>query len=142
METWRSFFDRYRSRTLEVNGGGQRLVFTDDPENIKAVLATQFRDYGKGEEFHQDWHEFLGDSIFSTDGELWHHSRHLIRPQFNKDRVSDLDTFERHVQIMLPKLSGNGKIVDVKELFFCLALDVATEFLLGQSVGSLDNPKV
>jgi len=28
---------------------------TVDPENIKAVLATQFDDFGKGEEFHAAW---------------------------------------------------------------------------------------
>lgn len=28
---------------------------TVDPENIKAILATQFHDFGKGEEFHDAW---------------------------------------------------------------------------------------
>lgn len=28
---------------------------TVDPENIKAILATQFQDFGKGEEFHDAW---------------------------------------------------------------------------------------
>jgi len=30
---------------------------TVDPENIKAVLATQFNDYGKGPEFYLGWYE-------------------------------------------------------------------------------------
>lgn len=30
-------------------------IMTVDPENIKAILATQFNDYGKGEEFHAAW---------------------------------------------------------------------------------------
>ena len=30
-------------------------ITTVDPENIKAILATQFHDYGKGEEFHAGW---------------------------------------------------------------------------------------
>jgi hypothetical protein len=28
---------------------------TLDPENIKAILATQFNDFGKGDEFHNAW---------------------------------------------------------------------------------------
>jgi hypothetical protein len=28
---------------------------TLDPENIKALLATQFNDFGKGQEFHDGW---------------------------------------------------------------------------------------
>jgi hypothetical protein len=30
-------------------------IVTVDPENIKAILATQFNDFGKGEEFHAAW---------------------------------------------------------------------------------------
>jgi len=28
---------------------------TVDPENIKALLATQFNDFGKGHDFHEAW---------------------------------------------------------------------------------------
>lgn len=124
--------------TFESTIGTQRVVLTVDPENIKAILATQFNDYGKGPGFNRDWHDFLGDSIFSTDHELWHQSRQLIRPQFIKDRVSDLHTFEKHVEILIPLLKGNGQVVDVKNLFFRYTLDAATDFLLGRSVESLE----
>jgi hypothetical protein len=30
-------------------------IFTADPEIVKAMLATQFQDFGKGEPFHRDW---------------------------------------------------------------------------------------
>lgn len=46
--------------TIEF-GVGQRIIMTADPENIKAILATQFKDYGKGEEFRKDWYHFLGN---------------------------------------------------------------------------------
>lgn len=34
---------------------GVTPIMTLDPENIKAILATQFNDFGKGEEFHNAW---------------------------------------------------------------------------------------
>lgn len=34
---------------------GVRPIMTVDPENIKALLATQFNDFGKGQEFHASW---------------------------------------------------------------------------------------
>lgn len=123
--------------TAEIRPGGRRIVFTADPENIKAILATQFQDYGKGPRFNREWHDFLGDSIFTTDGKLWHNSRQLLRPQFIKDRVSDLDIFEHHVNILLPLLGGKGREVDALDLFFKYTLDAATDFLLGHSVDSL-----
>ncbi|KAL9130329.1 MAG: hypothetical protein Q9217_001468 [Psora testacea] len=119
----------------------QRFLSTAEPENIKAILATQFADYGKGEPFHEDWKDFLGDGIFTTDGELWHSSRQLIRPQFVKQRVSDLDIFEKHAQKLMSRLGGRGERVDISSLFYRYTLDSATDYLLGHSVDSLTNPQ-
>jgi hypothetical protein len=48
--------------TREIRTIGMRLILTADEENIKAILATQFGDYGKGAQFNSEWHDFLGDS--------------------------------------------------------------------------------
>ena len=51
---WRSLLAHgTHNPTVEFSVGGQRMVFTADPENIRALLATQFGDYGKGEPFHE-----------------------------------------------------------------------------------------
>ena len=112
---------------------------TCDEQNIKAILATQFSDYGKGEEFNRNFHDFLGDSIFATDGKLWHDSRQLLRPQFVKDRLADIKIFERHCKELVPLLGGDseGQIVDAMDLFYRFTLDASTDFLLGRSFNSL-----
>lgn len=146
MQGWLRWFTMGDTWTVEACPVGRRVVFTADPENIKAILATQFNDYGKGEPFHNEWKDFLGDSIFTTDLDMWHDSRQLIRPQFIKDRVSDLGIFEAHVQILINqikikglKLDGTqGKELEVSDLFFRYTLDAATHFLLGRSVDSLE----
>lgn len=130
------------SPTVEASLVCQRTIFTADPENIKAILATQFQDYGKGRAFHDDWKDFLGNGIFNIDGELWHANRQLLRPQFAKERISDLVLFEKHVQKLMEALGDNGREIDVAEQFYRYTLDVATDYLLGQSAGFLDNPKV
>ncbi|RYP14235.1 hypothetical protein DL765_006515 [Monosporascus sp. GIB2] len=136
---------------------GSRFVITADPENIKAILATQFDDFGKGEPFHREWHEFLGDSIFTTDGHKWHASRHLIRSMFIKERISDLNCFESHLKTLFKAIAnggalngenqevdikaGNGRPLEISDLFFRYTLDVATDFLLGKDVQSLTTPR-
>ncbi|KAJ5661858.1 uncharacterized protein N7477_009474 [Penicillium maclennaniae] len=133
-------------KTAEVDAGvSTRAIMTLDPENIKALLTGQFADYGKGEPFHRDWKEFLGDSIFATDGEMWSRSRQLIRPMFVRDRIVDTEIFEKHVQKLIPLLGGSqspfgSKVVDVGSLFFRYTLDAATDYLLGQGTDSLENP--
>lgn len=95
-----------------------RIVLTADSENIRAVLATQFNDFGKGERFHAQWQEFLGDSIFSTDGDQWKTSRSLIRPQFVRERVGDLEVVDRHARTLVELMDKGGEAVDVVDLFF------------------------
>lgn len=158
LEGWRDIFEKNGKGgfTVESRPAGMRIVLTADVENIKAILASQFGDYGKGEPFHKDWKEFLGDSIFATDGDLWHASRQLIRPQFVKDRVSDLHIFEKHLQFLMANCANGGvqgvpgvandniacgRVFDVSDNFFRYTLDSATEFLLGRSVGSLHIPR-
>ncbi|KAK0617932.1 cytochrome P450 [Bombardia bombarda] len=157
LEYWRWIFDQTKSATAEMRVVGRRIVFTIDPENIKALLATQFADFGKGELFHREWKDFLGDSIFTTDGDLWHGSRQLIRPQFIKDRVSDLHILETHTQVLFRAIAnggalngedqhvdmaaGNGKPLDISDLFFRFTLDAATDFLLGKDIKSLCTPR-
>jgi cytochrome P450 len=120
--------------------GNIRVIFTADPENIKAILTTQFAEYGKGEQFHKEWEPFLGDGIFTTDGAQWHNARQLIRPMFVRERVGDLDLFERHVQKMISLAGpGDSRMVRMDELVFRFSLDAATDFLLGDSVGSLED---
>ena len=47
MQLWQIILDYGKgSHTVEVVVLGQRIVFTDHPENIKAILATQFQDFG------------------------------------------------------------------------------------------------
>ncbi|KAK0922239.1 hypothetical protein LTR91_004913 [Friedmanniomyces endolithicus] len=143
-EWWWKLFQRpgEESRyTVESIIMGARMIFTADEENIKAILASQFQDSGKGPQFRIEWKDFLGLSIFTTDGERWHQSRQLLRPQFIKDRVSDLHTFEKHTQILIRLLAGShdGETVRADDLFYRFTLDAATDFLLGKSVDSLEN---
>lgn len=48
--------------TFESITMGERLILTADEENVKAILATQFQDFGKGEVFQSEWDPFLGHS--------------------------------------------------------------------------------
>lgn len=123
--------------TVEMTFFGRRILITREPEHIKTVLASKFTEYGKGEDFHKAWSPFLGDSIFTTDGKLWQNSRSLIRPMFVKDRVRDLEIFDRGVGNLISLLPPSGQTVDLCDLFYRMTLDVTTEFLLGHSVQSL-----
>jgi hypothetical protein len=52
---------------------GQFFITTIDPENIKALLSSQFSDFDSGKK--SLFGPFIGDSMLTTDGALWKHSR-------------------------------------------------------------------
>lgn len=120
--------------------GATQVVVTSDPENIKAMLATSFHDFELGKERHAAFSELLGDGIFTSDGKAWEHARALLRPQFTKDQIADLDDLEIHFQHLLAVLSPQeGEVVGLHKLFLSLTLDSATAFLFGNSLYSLRN---
>ena len=59
---------------------------------------------------------------------------------FLKNRVSDLEIFERWTKIMIDQFPTSGQTFDLQDLFYRMTIDVITEFLLGESVNSLQNP--
>jgi cytochrome P450 len=144
--------------TFHQNIMGAEGYFTVEPKNIQAILATQFKDYGLGKRRNGNFAPLLGHGIvctivskarwivdadtkqFSSDGEQWAHARSLLRPQFARDQVSDLDLEEEHMKNLMRVLPTNSDgwtdVTDLKPLFFRLTLDSATEFLFGESVDS------
>ena len=60
----------------------------------------------------------LGNGIFTSDGAGWEHSRSLLRPQFSRAQVSNLELEETHVQHLMRALpvnsSGMTELVDLQ----------------------------
>ncbi|KAL1846469.1 hypothetical protein Plec18170_009195 [Paecilomyces lecythidis] len=128
---------RTYGNTFTVKELWNRAIVTVEPENIKTILSINFKDYGIGNRL-DSFKPLLGAGIFDTDGEHWVSSRALIRPNFTRDQVADLTSFEDLIQDLFSLLPHDGvTVVDLQDLFFRYTIDSATEFLFGQSVGSL-----
>ncbi|KAL3419543.1 n-alkane-inducible cytochrome p450 [Phlyctema vagabunda] len=143
-----------RNRTLLANGqrrfqkygntisnvlGTVPIFSTIEPENIKTIMATKFADFDIGAMRTRAFGPLLGNGIFTNDGQLWQHSRSLIRPSFSKDQIADLECLDQHVNAMLALIPKDGTTtIDLQDLFFRLSLDMATDTLFGSSIGSLD----
>jgi hypothetical protein len=56
--------------------------------------------------------------------------------------VSDLHVFEEHIAKMIDLLPKDGRTVELMEWWFRFTLDASTNFLFGNSIESLVNPKV
>lgn len=116
---------------------GDPVILTCEPENVKAVLATKFKDFDLPPRRKNALGPIFGHGIFTTDGGEWEASRALLRPNFTRSQVGDIDIFEAHISKLIERIPKDGKTVDLQPLFFLLTLDSATEFLFGQSTNTL-----
>ncbi|TDZ40128.1 Cytochrome P450 monooxygenase fsdH [Colletotrichum trifolii] len=117
---------------------GAPIIITMEPENIRAVISQNFQDYALAPFRQPALKHFLGDGIFTTDGAKWQSSRALLRPNFARDQIADLNALENHAQDLFALLPRDGvTTVNLQEHLFRFTLDSATEFLFGQSVHSL-----
>ncbi|KAH7268508.1 cytochrome P450 [Fusarium solani] len=135
-------FEDLGAHTYRYQILGARNIRTADPKNIQTILANKFNDFDVGPSRRGNFLPMLGNGIFTADGDHWKHSRAIIRPQFTRDQVSDLNLEETHVQNLMkligPMIGSNGWIeqIDLLPYFFRLTIDSATEFLFGESVNS------
>lgn len=153
-------------RTVRSQMVGSFVTTTADPENVKAVLSTNFKEFGLGIQYNQ-FYPLFGDGIFTMDGQGWVHSRALLRPQFTREQISHVHITEEHLKKIIEMYKANEKLfgkkdrfvrgvddeedverkgdyVDILPLFFKLTIDTSTEFLYGESVDLLGggNPNI
>ena len=136
LETDDRRFQKY-GNTYQANSLSSKVYITTEPEIIKTVLGTKFKDWNLPDRRKTAFIPLLGHGIFTTDGAAWQHSRDLLRPNFTRSQVGDLAPFESHVSQMIGMIPRDGSTVDLQELFFRLTMDSATEFLFGESTNSL-----
>ena len=55
--------------------GFDPIIFTNEPENIKTILATDFSTFDLGHRRKALMDPIVGPGIFSSDGQAWRHSR-------------------------------------------------------------------
>ncbi|KAL6718937.1 hypothetical protein ACLMJK_003172 [Lecanora helva] len=123
---------------------GAPTISTIEPENLKTILSTKFKDFNIDHMRKEGLKSIMGEGIFSSDGQFWQHSRALLRPTFARAELDDPVFLEAHAQDLMKAIaaeSEGGKVIDLQPLFSSASLDVITEFLFGESARSLDPDK-
>lgn len=130
-------FQDMKANTFALKMAGMNVVTTIDPENIKTILALDFKKYSIGAARKDGLQPMLGAGIFTTEGHEWQHSRDMLRPNFVNATVGNFEILERHVSNLVKAIPRDGSTIDLSDLFFRLTIDYSTEILFGTSTGSL-----
>ncbi|RAL11208.1 cytochrome P450 monooxygenase afumB [Aspergillus homomorphus CBS 101889] len=130
-------FTRYGS-TYMSKILGYRIHFTCDPKNIKHILSTGFADYDSSKLRGPLFNPITPHGIFTVDGPDWRAMRDQLRTQLSNNRgICDFAMFERQFQILLQHVPSNGQKFDIQASFISLAIDIQSEFALGDSISNL-----
>ncbi|KAJ7368901.1 cytochrome P450 [Mycena albidolilacea] len=126
------WFETY-GNTFKATVAFDPVIFTIEPDHIKAILATEFDHFWKDP-------LIITTGVFNADDDMWKFHRSMSRPFFHRERISDFDTFDTHTRDALAHLKkrlADGYPVDIQDCVSRFTLDSATEFLFGKSVDSM-----
>ncbi|KAH8108380.1 cytochrome P450 [Phellopilus nigrolimitatus] len=115
-------------------------LFTTEPAHIKQILATEFNNFEKGDQFISAAHSVLGVGVFNSDGDMWKFHRSMTRPFFSRERISHFDLFTRHADqaiVLMQQCFREGYSLDMQDLLGRFTLDSASEFLFGKCMHAL-----
>ncbi|KAG8530432.1 uncharacterized protein KY384_004934 [Bacidia gigantensis] len=130
-------FKKLQANTISIMSQ-YRVITTTEPENVKCILATKFKDFKIDDNRKKALIPIIGEGIFTSDGQAWEHSRGLLKPQFARAQFDDAELFDKHADNLIKAIPRNGEEVDLQPLLGSAGLDIVTEFLFGHSTGSLD----
>lgn len=123
-------FKKTGSWTVELNLFGHVDIRTAHPENIKAMLATNAKDWEVGQARKKSFIPVFGPNIVTSEREDWHESRTLFRPTFARKQLGDLEgLMETHFVQFRGMIPNDGSAFDLKPLFYMYSMDVSTEYL-------------
>lgn len=81
-------------RCAEAYGPITRLRFgssfyylINEPEMVRHVLVDNYRNYKKSRNY-QGFTLFLGDGLFTSEGDYWRKQRKLVQPAFHRERLA------------------------------------------------------
>lgn len=131
-----------RPKTFSLRFFGTRWFYSSEPEILKAVYATNFKDFGV-EPIRRNSKitmPFADKGVNTTDGEDWHFSRDLIKPFFERDVYHNTERIRPFADRFLGLFPKNDETFDVMPLLQRWFLDINTDFIFGESLNSLTDP--
>ncbi|KAH9822199.1 cytochrome P450 [Melampsora americana] len=130
------------TKAIRFNVLGTEVIQTFSHLDVKYILSKNFQNWGKSDNFMKAFNPLLGEGIFNSDQRsLWSWHRSLSKPHFSKQRISDVNACEEHVQRLVHWIEiqiQSNRSIDIQDLFSRLTLTVATQHFFGHCLDMLN----
>jgi cytochrome P450 len=118
---------------------GQRAVFVNHPHAVKTILVERPKVYTKRALLLQLVKPLLGDSLISSEGEIWKQQRVVMQPGFHRKQIATWVTIMTEAISSLrdewAKKAEPGEPFDVMPDLMRLTLGVASRALFSSQMG-------
>src|SRR5215218_10920407 len=115
-----------------------RMYQVSSPEGVGRILHDNHRNYSKDVATFGTLKLFLGNGLFTSDGDFWRRQRRLAQPAFHRRRVAAFGGLMTDATLeMLDRwrpLADRGQPLDVGAEFSRLTMEVVTRALFSASV--------
>ncbi|EAJ1912351.1 cytochrome P450 [Campylobacter jejuni] len=128
----RSWLDGLYERSYKMQTGYVKmpnfdLYVINDTKEVKRMMVDEVREFPKSAFLHELLSPLLGESIFTTNGEVWKKQRELLRPSFEMTRINKVfNLMSEAVADMMDRFSKypNHAVIEVDEAMTFITADV------------------
>lgn len=105
-------------KTFAINFFGKRQIYTSEPENLKAMTATNFHDFGiePMRRHTKGSMPFADKGISTVDGKDWEFSRFLLKPFFYREVYTSTDRIKPFADHFMSLIPEDGESFNMQSL--------------------------
>ncbi|EPC1848430.1 cytochrome P450 [Campylobacter coli] len=146
----RSWLDGLYERSYKMQTGYVKmpnfdLYVINDTKEVKRMMVDEVKEFPKSAFLHELLSPLLGESIFTTNGEVWKKQRELLRPSFEMTRISKVfNLMSEAVSDMMKRFEKypNGSIIEVDEAMTFITADVIFRTIMSSKLDEEQGKKI
>ncbi|EAI6907579.1 cytochrome P450 [Campylobacter coli] len=146
----RSWLDGLYERSYKMQTGYVKmpnfdLYVINDTKEVKRMMVDEVKEFPKSAFLHELLSPLLGESIFTTNGEVWKKQRELLRPSFEMTRISKVfNLMSEAVEDMMRRFEKypNGSIIEVDEAMTFITADVIFRTIMSSKLDEEQGKKI
>ncbi|HEG3988254.1 TPA: cytochrome P450 [Campylobacter coli] len=146
----RSWLDGLYERSYKMQTGYVKmpnfdLYVINDTKEVKRMMVDEVKEFPKSAFLHELLSPLLGESIFTTNGEVWKKQRELLRPSFEMTRISKVfNLMSEAVEDMMKRFEKypNGSIIEVDEVMTFITADVIFRTIMSSKLDEEQGKKI
>ncbi|EAI6102215.1 cytochrome P450 [Campylobacter jejuni] len=146
----RSWLDGLYERSYKMQTGYVKmpnfdLYVINDTKEVKRMMVDEVREFPKSAFLHELLSPLLGESIFTTNGEVWKKQRELLRPSFEMTRINKVfNLMSEAVADMMDRFSKypNHAVIEVDEAMTFITADVIFRTIMSSKLDEEKGRKI